>query len=79
MLLEAVVPLAAAVLIAVGIAYGMCATAVMRLTPPGTPIPGLNGTYWAALGVGLAVALAVIAATLPLLARITTPASVRFE
>jgi hypothetical protein len=78
-LLEAVVPLAAAVMIAVGIAYGMCATAVMRLTPPGTPIPDLNGTYWAALGVGLAVALAVIAATLPLLARITTPASVRFE
>jgi hypothetical protein len=78
-LLEAVVPLAAAVMIAAGIAYGMSATAIVRLTPPGTPIPGLNGTYWAALGVGLAVALAVIAATLPLLARITTPASVRFE
>jgi hypothetical protein len=65
--------------IAAGIAYGMSATAVVRLAPPGTPIPGLSGTYWATLGAGLAVALAVIAATLPLLSRMTTPASVRFE
>lgn len=78
-LLEAAVPLAAAVVAAVGIAYGMSATAVVRLAPPGTPIPALTGTYYATLGAGLAVALAVIAATLPLLARITTPASVRFE
>jgi hypothetical protein len=78
-LLEAVVPLAAAVLAAAGIAYGMSATAVVRLAPPGTPIPALTSTYYATLGTGLAAALAVIAATLPLLARITTPASVRFE
>jgi hypothetical protein len=78
-LLEAVIPLAAAVLAAAGIAYGMSATAVVRLTPPGTPIPALTGTYYATLGAGLAVALVVIAATLPLLARITVPAGVRFE
>jgi FtsX-like permease family len=78
-LLEAVVPLAAAMVAAAGIAYGMSATAVVRLAPPGTPIPALTGTYYATLGAGLAVALAVIAATLPLLGRITTPASVRFE
>ena len=78
-LLEAVVPLAAALLVAAGIAYGMSATAVVRLAPAGTPIPGLTATYYATLGIGLAVALAVVAATLPLLGRITAPASVRFE
>jgi hypothetical protein len=77
--LEAVVPLAAALIAAAAIAYGMSAAAVIRLAPAGTPVPGLTGTYYATLGVGLAVALAVIAATLPLLARITAPASVRFE
>jgi hypothetical protein len=78
-LLEAIIPLAAAVVAAAGIAYGMSATAVVRLAPPGTAIPALTSTYYHTLGAGLAIALAVIAATLPLLARITTPAGVRFE
>jgi hypothetical protein len=78
-LLEAVLPLAAAMVAAAGIAYGMSALAVIRLAPPGTPVPGLNGTYWATMGVGLAIALAAICVTLPLLGRMTTPASARFE
>jgi Na+/proline symporter len=78
-LLAAIIPLAAAVVAAAGIAYGMSATAVTRLAPPGTAIPALTSTYYATLGAGLAIALAVIAATLPLLGRITTPAGVRFE
>jgi len=78
-LLEAVLPLAAATVAAAGIAYGMSALAVIRLAPPGTPVPGLNGTYWATMGVGLAIALAAICVTLPLLGRMTTPASARFE
>jgi hypothetical protein len=78
-LLEAVLPLAAAVVAAAGIAYGMSVLAVIRLAPPGTPAPGLNGTYWATMGVGLAIALAAICVTLPLLGRMTTPASARFE
>lgn len=78
-LLEAVIPLAAAVLAAAGLAYGMAAAAVIRLVPSGTPVPALTGTYYATLGVGLAAALAVISATLPLLGRITSPADVRFE
>jgi hypothetical protein len=78
-LLEAIIPLAAAVVAAAGIAYGMSATAVVRLAPPDTRVPALNGTYYGTLGTGLAIALTVIAATLPLLARITSPASVRFE
>jgi hypothetical protein len=78
-LLEAIIPLSAAVVAAAGIAYGMSATAVVRLAPPGTAIPGLTSTYYATLGAGLAIALAVIAATLPLLGGLTTPANVRFE
>jgi hypothetical protein len=78
-LLEAVVPLAAAVVAAAGIAYGMSVVAVLRLAPAGTPVPGLNGTYWATMGAGVAIALAAICVTLPLLGRMTTPASVRFE
>ena len=78
-LLEAVLPLAAALVAAAGIGYGMCVLAVIRLAPPGTPAPGLNGTYWATMGVGLAIALAAICVTLPLLGRMTTPASARFE
>jgi hypothetical protein len=78
-LLEAVLPLAAAVVAAAGIAYGMAVFAVLRLVPAGTPVPGLNGTYWAATGTGIAIALAAICATLPLLGRMTTPSSVRFE
>ncbi len=78
-LLEAVLPLAAAVVAAAGIAYGMSVLAVLRLAPPGTPVPALNGTYWATMGAGLALALAAICVTLPLLGRMTTPASIRFE
>ena len=78
-LLEAVLPLAAAVVAAAGIAYAMAMVAVLRLSPAGTAVPGLNGTYWATMGVGVAVALGAICATLPLLGRMTTPASVRFE
>jgi hypothetical protein len=78
-LLEAVLPLAAAVVAAAGIAYGMSVLAVLRLAPPGTPVPALNGTYWATMGAGLALALAAICVTLALLGRMTTPASIRFE
>jgi hypothetical protein len=78
-LMEAVLPLAAAVIAAAGIAYGMSVLAVTRVAPPGTPVPGLNGTYWATMGGGLAIALAAACVTLPLLGRMTSPANVRFE
>jgi FtsX-like permease family len=78
-LLEAVLPLTAAVAAAAGIAYGMSVLAVLRLAPPGTAVPALDGTYWATLGTGAAIALVAICATLPLLGRMTTTANVRFE
>ncbi|MGH3258577.1 MAG: ATP-binding cassette domain-containing protein [Streptosporangiaceae bacterium] len=78
-LLEAVLPLVGGAVAAAAIAYGMSILAVLRIAPAGTPVPGLNGTYWATMGVGLVIALAAICVTLPLLGRMTTPASARFE
>ncbi len=78
-LLEAVLPLVGGAVAAGALAYGMSVLAILRVAPVGTPVPPLAGTYYAALGAGLALALAVIAVTLPLLGRMTTPANVRFE
>jgi hypothetical protein len=78
-LLEAVVPLAAATVVAAVIAYGTSVLAVSRLGPTGAAIPRLGQSYYATMGAGLAVALLVIAATLPLLRRMTMPGNVRFE
>ncbi len=78
-LLEAVLPLAGGAVAAAAVAYGMSVLAILRVAPVGTPVPPLAGTYYATLGAGLGLALAVIAITLPLLGRMTTPAGVRFE
>jgi hypothetical protein len=79
LLLEAVVPLAAATLVTAGLAYGMSVLAIMRMAPPGTPVPLLGHAYFATMGAGLAIALIVIGVTLPLLNRMTGPDNVRFE
>ncbi|HEY6787611.1 MAG TPA: hypothetical protein VI365_09900 [Trebonia sp.] len=47
--------------------------------PAGTAIPQLGLAYYLLMGTGLAIAFAVITATLPLLRRMTAPASIRFE
>ncbi len=78
-LLEALLPLVGGAVAAAALAYGMSVLAVLRIAPAGTPVPPLAGTYYATIGVGLGLALAVIAITLPLLGRMTTPASARFE
>jgi len=79
LLLEAVVPLAAATLVTAGLAYGMSVLAIMQMAPPGTPVPLLGHVYFATMGAGLAIALIVIGVTLPLLNRMTGPDHVRFE
>jgi hypothetical protein len=79
LLLEAVVPLAAATLITAGLAYGMSVLAVLQLAPAGTPVPLLGHIYFATMGAGLAIALVVIGVTLPLLNRMTGPDNARFE
>jgi len=78
-LMEAAVPLLAATIVAAGIAYGTSILAFVRLAPVGTAIPQLGSAYYALMGIGLAVAFAVITVTLPLLRRMTTPGNVRFE
>jgi energy-coupling factor transporter ATP-binding protein EcfA2 len=45
----------------------------------GTPLPVLGHVYYLTMGAGLAASLLVILAALPLLGRITGPATVRFE
>ena len=79
LLLEAVVPLAAATVVTAGLAYGMSVLAVMQMAPPGTPVPLLGHVYFATMGAGLAIALVVIGVTLPLLNRMTGPDNARFE
>ena len=78
-LFEAAVPLVAATLVAAGVAYGTSVMAVMRLTPAGTGVPLLGRDYYTIMGIGLAIAFGVITLTLPLLRRMTAPATIRFE
>jgi len=78
-LLEAAVPLAAATLIAAGVAYGTSILAFVRLAPIGTAIPQLGHDYFTLMGIGLVAAFCVIALTLPLLNRMTSPDNARFE
>ena len=78
-LLEAIIPLVAAVVIAGGIAYGSSILAYARLAPAGSAIPMLAASYWELMGAGIAAAILVIGATLPLMRRMTAPSAVRFE
>jgi predicted lysophospholipase L1 biosynthesis ABC-type transport system permease subunit len=75
-LAEAAAPL---LIVAIGTsALGLVVTALTLATDTRNPafaLPGLD--YWLALVGGLAVALAVVTATLPLLNRLTSPESVR--
>jgi hypothetical protein len=78
-LMEAALPLAAATVIAAGIAYGTSVLAVSRLGAEGVAIPGLGRVYYETLGAGLAIALLVILLTIRLLRRMSAPGNVRFE
>ncbi len=78
-LLEAVAPLVAATVVAAGIAYAMSVLTVRKLGPAGTPVPVLDHAYYLIMGAGLAGALLVLLAALPLLGRVSSPANVRFE
>lgn len=78
-LFEAAVPLAAATVLAAGIAYGTSLMAFLRLAPVGTAIPQLGRDYYTIMGIGLVIAFGVITVTLPLLRRMTAPSTIRFE
>ncbi|HET9898007.1 MAG TPA: FtsX-like permease family protein [Streptosporangiaceae bacterium] len=76
---EAVLPLAAATVVAAALAYLIAALTVSRLAPAGTPVPVPGQGYFLTMGTGLIASLLVILAALPLLGRITAPDSMRFE
>jgi hypothetical protein len=78
-LLEALLPLAAATILAVAAGYGLAVIAATKIAPPGTPIPGPAGSYYLTMAIGLIVAIALISATLPFLNRITRSDNARFE
>jgi FtsX-like permease family len=77
--LEAVLPLAAATIVAGGMAYALSVLTVQAIAPAGTPVPVPGQAYYVTMAAGLAASLLVIGSSLPLLGRITGPASVRFE
>jgi hypothetical protein len=66
-LTEAALPLAAATVIAAGIAYGTSVLAVSRLASEGVAIPSPGRVHYETLGAGLAIALLIILLTIPLL------------
>ena len=78
-LLEAILPLAAATVVAAGTAYGISVLTIDRMAPAGTPTPTLGHVYFATMGVGLLISLLVILVTMPVLGRMTGPSNVRFE
>jgi hypothetical protein len=78
-LYEAAVPLLAAAVVAAAIAYGTALMAFLRLAPVGTAVPQLGRDYFEIMGIGLLAAFGVITLTLPLLRRMTAPATIRFE
>jgi hypothetical protein len=78
-LLEAILPLAAATVVAAGTAYGIAVLTVDRMAPAGTPTPTLGHVYFGTMGVGLLISLLVILVTMPVLGRMTAPSNVRFE
>lgn len=78
-LLETVLPLAVATVVAGGVAWGVSVLTIGKLARAGTAVPVPGHTYFLLMGTGLAISLAVILATLPLLGRMTGPAGARFE
>ena len=80
-LLESLLPLVTASLVAAATGIGVAVPLVKALpklrNEPNLALPG--SIYYVAMGVGLLVAVAVISSTLPLLARVTRPNNARFE
>lgn len=77
--LEAVLPLAAATVLAACTGYGLAVLAAVKIAPSGTPVPTPSGAYYFVMVAGLAASLLVIASTLPFLGRITRTENARFE
>ncbi len=78
-LLETILPLVAATLVAAGVGL-LVAYPVARAFAPQRHAPTIPaGSYYVTLGASLAIALAIIVACLPILGRITRTEQARFE
>ena len=78
-LLEALLPLAAATVLAIGAGYGLAVVAATKIAPKGTPIPAPSSSYYLTMALGLLAALVLISGTLPFLSRLTRSDNARFE
>ncbi|HTJ72843.1 MAG TPA: ABC transporter permease [Actinospica sp.] len=78
-LLEALLPLAAATVLAIAAGYGLAVIAATKVAPAGTPIPAPGTAYYLTMAIGLLAALALITGTLPFLSRLTRSDNARFE
>ena len=78
-LLETLLPLAAATVLAIVTGYGMAVAAAVKVAPAGTAVPTPSSSYYLTMGLGLLAALAMIGGTLPFLGRITRTDNARFE
>ena len=78
-LLESVLPLITAAIVAGGIAYLLAYLTVAKMGPAGTPVPRLSAAYYATTGGGILAALLVVLTVLPILGRISGPEHARFE
>ncbi len=79
-LLETVLPLITATVVAGATAYGLAYLAVMKMAPAGTAIPRPSASYYATTGGGLlAAVLVILTVHHRSSSRITGPENARFE
>lgn len=78
-LLESVLPLVIASVVAAATGLGVAITLVKAVLPGVAPTTFPGASYYLTMAGGFAVALLVVLATLPLLGRITQPERARFE
>jgi ABC-type antimicrobial peptide transport system permease subunit len=78
-LLETVLPLLAATLVAAGAGLLLAYPIARALSPARHSLVLPTGSYYIVLGAGLAAALTIVAVCLPILGRITATRNVRFE
>jgi hypothetical protein len=76
--LEAAVPLALAVLVSAGAGL-LAADLILRASPNGFGLSSPSASYYVIIGGGVAAALAIVTAALPLLDHVTRPESARME
>lgn len=78
-LLESALPLVLAAVLAAGAGFGVAEPLIDQLAMKGASLAMPGPVYFATVGGGLAASLLVIAASLPLLRRMTAPDNARFE